>query len=126
MKDRTLQDIRTEEVRRHFPEIDKFIAEFVKREQQNQWIKCAEMFYDPSDGDICINFTALRLGLLQGKAFECSEDIYIAGDIYVGDQWIGFINSTDAPTGAWYTATILLIPCAKPSEMGIIRAEVRQ
>jgi len=94
----------------------------LKREQYDTWINCGELFYNRNNGGAWINLTAMRVGLLQGRLYETiTPPVYLSGDIYAGTQWVGFINTTDAETGTWYTITLLLIPFVEPSRMGIVR-----
>jgi hypothetical protein len=97
----------------------------LKREVQiNPWVKCAELHVHPS-GKAHLSITALRVGLLQGRAFDGALTPFLDGDIFVASQWIGHIMTNETETGTWYTAVIELIPVLQASPAGIITGAIR-
>lgn len=97
----------------------------IKRDgRKTAWVKCAELNVLPS-GEVRLSVTALRCGLLQGRAFDGALSPYLDGDIFIKDQWIGFMMTSETGTGVWYTAVIELIPVMIPSPSGIVVMEIR-
>ena len=88
------------------------------------WVKCAELNVQPS-GEAAVAFTGLRLGLLQGRAFDGSLAPYLDGDLYYTNQWVGFMQTSETETGTWYTAVIEVIPVVNPSPSGIAVLKIR-
>jgi hypothetical protein len=90
----------------------------------NPWVKCAELNVMPT-GEAVLSFTAIRQGLLQGRAFDGAFAPYLDGDIYCGSQWVGFMQTAETDTGVWYTAIIEAVPFASPSPAGIVLMRMR-
>ena len=89
----------------------------------NPWVSAGELHFSPS-GKAHLSMSALTTGLLLGRAMV--EDApYLDGDIYSGDQWIGFMMTSETDTGVWYTSVIELIPMVSPSPAGRIVLEVK-
>lgn len=90
----------------------------------NPWVKCAELNVQPT-GEAVVSFTGLRLGLLQGRAFDNALTPYLDGDLYYLDQWVGFMQTNETETGTWYTAVIEVIPVVVPSPSGIAVLKIK-
>lgn len=98
------------------------VAKLGLKRDSGEWIHCGDLYVNPSTAHAWVNLSAVREGLLQGRALKAGP--YIEGDLMYGSQKIGFINTSETGTGVWYTATFLLIPVVKPAPLGIIRVEI--
>jgi hypothetical protein len=90
----------------------------------NPWVRCAELHVQPS-GEVYLCISALKVGLLQGRAFDEALMPYLDGDIFVGHQWIGHMMTNETETGTWYTAVIELLPMTQASPAGVVIARVQ-